>query len=277
MRTLLFTKLFVGRTLDEVAERAGALGFDGIDLLVRRGHQVEPADPDRIPAAVARLQAAGLAVPMATTDLTEPSPDAERLLARCGEAGIGVARLGYWKYDPGCGYAALLEAARRDLAGLAGIAERTGVRLAIQLHGGTIHGSGAQALALLRDHDPALVGAYPDPGNQVVQDGREDWRFTFDVLAPWLCCVGVKNGGWFPRDLAPTGQRRWASDWLGIADGMVPWDEVVAHLRATGYAGPLSFHSHYEVPFDQALAQTRTDLGFARRLLAAPVAEPALA
>jgi hypothetical protein len=55
-----------------------------------------------------------------------------------------------------------------------------------------------------------------------VQDGRENWRFTFDVLAPWLCCVGVKNGGWFPAELSEAGQRRWRSDWLGVPDGMVP-------------------------------------------------------
>jgi sugar phosphate isomerase/epimerase len=276
MDTVLFTKLFRGRTLDEIAEHAGALGVDGIDLLIRPGHQVEPGHPGGLPAATERLRAAGLAVPMATTDLADPAaPGAERLLTACGEAGIGLVRLGYWTYDPNPGYAPLLDAARRDLAGLARLAERAGVRLAIQLHGGTIHGSGAQTLALLRDHDPALIGAYPDPGNQVVQDGREDWRFTFDVLAPWLCCVGVKNGGWFPRDLAPTGQRRWWSDWLGIADGMVPWDEILAHLSATGYDGLLSFHSHYEVPLGQALAQTRTDLGYVRSLIGAPDAEPA--
>jgi sugar phosphate isomerase/epimerase len=136
------------------------------------------------------------------------------------------------------------------------------------LHGGTIHASGCQAAALLAGHDPQRIGAYPDPGNQTVQDGREAWRFTFDVLRPWLCCVGVKNGGWFPGELAPSGQRRWRSDWYGIADGMVPWDDILAYLSESGFDGLLSFHSHYEVPLPQVLAQTRVDLEFVRRQLA---------
>lgn len=268
MQTVLFTKLFRGRSLEEIGASAAALGFDGIDLLIRPGHQVEPGDPAAIAAAVRRLAEDGLATPMATTDLTDAAaPWAEPSLAACAEAGIGLIRLGYWKYDPARGYAACFEAARRDLDGLAVLAAKTGVRLAIQLHGDTIHGSGAQTAALLADHDPALVGAYPDPGNQTVQDGREDWRFTLDILRPWLCCVGVKNGGWFAGELAASGQRRWRSDWLGIPDGMVPWDEIAAFLVETGYAGPLSFHSHYEVPLPQVLAQTGLDLGYVRRLI----------
>ncbi len=217
METVLFTKLFKDQTLDEVAQHANDLSFDGIDLLVREGTQVVPSDPAGIGRAVSRIRkAADVSVPMATTDLTDPAwPNAERLLSACRDAGIGTVRLGYWKYDPKVGYASQFDAARRDLEGFARLAQRIDVQLALQFHGGTLHGSGAQAFALLRDHDPRFIGAYPDPGNQAIQDGREDWRFTFDILLPWLSCVGVKNGGWFPRRWLASGQRRWSADWLG--------------------------------------------------------------
>jgi sugar phosphate isomerase/epimerase len=278
MQTVLFTKLFKGHRLDEVADHGVDLGFDGIDLLIRDGFQVTPGEPGGIAGAVARLKAAGLTVPMATTDLTDPNwPGAERLLAACADAGVRTIRLGYWKYDPAVGYAAQFDAARRDLAGLADLAHKTGIQLALQLHGDTLHGSGAQSLALLRDCDPRWLSAYPDPGNQVVQDGREDWRFTFDVLAPWLSCVGVKNGGWFPAQIDAHGQRRWHSDWLGLADGMVPWDDILLHLRQQNFDGILTLHSHYEIPFDQAIDQTRVDLRYVQRLIGAPSRTPALA
>lgn len=273
---VLFTKLFRGRALADVSSAAVSLGFDGIDLLIRPGHQADPTDQGSIKVAVQHLQEAGLTVPMATTDLTDPrSEHAERILAAAAENGIQLLRLGYWKYNPQRGYTACLDAARRDLAGLADLAEKHRVRLAIQLHGDTIHGSGAQAAALLAGHDPQVIGAYPDPGNQTVQDGREDWRFTFDILAPWLCCVGVKNGGWFPGGLSEAGQRHWQSDWLGVPDGMVPWDNISTYLMESGYRGFLSFHSHYEVPYEQVLDQTRVDLGYIKRLVGAT--EPVLA
>jgi sugar phosphate isomerase/epimerase len=268
MESILFTEMFRGRSLNDIASTAIGLGFDGIDFLIRDGHQVEPGNPSQLAAAIDTLKSAGLAVPMATTDVTDPAPLATaRIFAACADAGIRVIRLGYWLYDPGIGYRSTFDSARRNLADLARIAETTNVQLAIQLHGDTIHGSGAQAAALLAGHDPRIIGAYPDPGNQVVQDGREDWRFTFDILRPWLCCVGVKNGGWFTAEIAASGQRRWRSDWLGLADGMVPWDDIVSSLLASGYDGLLSFHSHYEVPFAHAVDQTRTDLNYIRRLI----------
>lgn len=268
MRTVLFTKLFGSRGLDEIGPTVADLGFDGVDLLIRPGFSVTPDEADRLPRVVADLRALGLDVPMATTDLTDPAnfPTA-KVFGACAEAGVGLIRLGYWNYDGSRPYDGIRDQARRDLDELERLAASYGIALAIQLHGGTIHSSGALTRVLLEGRDPAAVSAYPDPGNQVVQDGREDWRLTFDVLRPWLRCVGVKNGGWFAGTPQDRGARAWQSDWLGLADGMVPWPEILDHLRTTGYDGLLSFHSHYELPYEQVLDQTRTDLRFVRRCL----------
>ncbi len=56
MQSVLITKLFRGRSLAEIAEATNALGFDGIDLLIRPGHQAEPDDPRSIGEAVDALQ-----------------------------------------------------------------------------------------------------------------------------------------------------------------------------------------------------------------------------
>ncbi|TDE03110.1 sugar phosphate isomerase/epimerase family protein [Jiangella asiatica] len=275
--TVLFTKLFGSLPLESVGEAAADLGFDGIDLLIRPGSSVVPDEPAGIPAAVLAIARAGLRVPTATTDLTsvdvsglkEGRGAAEAVLGACAEAGIGLVRLGYWYYDGTRPYRKLFDDARRDLDGLERLASRFGLVLTVQLHGGTIHSSGALTARLLEGHDPALLGAYIDPGNQAVQDGREDWRLTFDLLAPWLRCVGVKNGGWAAAGTDPSGQRLWSSDWLGVPDGCVPWHDILAYLTRSAYEGPLSFHGHYELPFEHVLDQTRTDLRYVRRLLEA--------
>lgn len=270
MPVVLFTKLFGARPVTEVGGTIADLGFDGVDLLVRPGATVDPQEAGSIPAAVESLRAVGLSVPMVTTDLTDPGAfPADRVLGACSESGVRLVRLGYWKYAGPGSYHEALAAARRQLDALERLAGARGVRLAIQLHGGTIHASGALTAALLDGRDPARIGAYPDPGNQAVQDGREDWRMTLDLLAPWLACVGVKNGGWAPANTEESGQRRWRSDWLGLADGMVAWADILTHLATTGFGGPLTLHSHYELPYPQVLDQTRLDLRFARRILAA--------
>jgi sugar phosphate isomerase/epimerase len=268
MKSVLFTKLFLGQSLDRVAATIAGLGFDGVDLLVRKGFQVEPTEPRGIGPAVKLMQGSGLAVPMATCDLNDPAdPVAEPLLGALAAAGVGLLRLGYWRYDPAGSYPADLDRARRCLEGFEKLAARHGIKLAVQLHGGTIHGSGAQTYLLMKDRDPAWIGAYPDPGNQVVQDGREDWRYTLEVLEPWLCCLGVKNGGWFPAELGRDGQWRWRSEWMALPDGMVPWKDILTHLAKRDFQGLLSFHSHYEVPLPQVLDRTRLDLNFARAVL----------
>ena len=50
---------------------------------------------------------------------------------------------------------------------------------------------------------------------------------------------------------------------------MVPWNEIVPHLVATGFAGVLSMHSQYRVSREQALDKVRADLAHLRRLVAA--------
>lgn len=271
VQTVLFTKLFHDQHIDEVGTIASNLGFTGIDLLIRPGFHAEPDKPEQVRKTIRTLKQAGLSVPMATTDITDPTRDstAEVLFQTCAEEDVRLLRLGYWMYDPTLGYQACFETARRHLDALEQHAQKAGITLAIQLHGGTIHSSGALTAALLKDHSPAYLGAYPDPGNQAVQDGREDWRLTFDLLQPWLCCVGVKNGGWFFATHAASGQRIWKSDWLGIADGMVPWNDILAYLAGSGYNGFLSFHSHYATPLTQVLDQTQADLHYVQSQLAA--------
>lgn len=268
MRTALFTKLFGSTPVDEVAAACTRLGFDALDLLLRPGCTVEPTAAAELPRIARQLSGRGVAVAMVTTDITDPAaPAVEPILEACAAAGIGLIRLGYWNYDGRRRYAEVAAEARRHLDGLEKLARKHEVRLAVQLHGGTIHASGATTRTLLEGRDPTSIGAYPDPGNQAVQDGREDWRLTFDLLEPWLCCVGVKNGGWFPSAVARSGQRAWRSDWLGLSEGMVPWSDILTHLRQREFDGILSFHSHYEAPLPQVLDQTRMDLRYVRRVL----------
>ncbi|MDR9802764.1 sugar phosphate isomerase/epimerase family protein [Rhizobium hidalgonense] len=269
MNIAYFTKTLEGLPLEKAAEVTAGLGFDCADLLVRDGQAVTPERPEEIVKAANLFAAGGLRVPMATIDAIRPDDAASRLLGFCGEAGIGQVRLGFWRYDPSQRWKVQVDEARRDLDGFERLAERFAVKLTIQLHGGTLHSSGALAMHLLAGRDPVRIGAYPDPANQVIREGTEDWRLTLDLLDPWFCCMGVKNSGWFPGVYGAQGQRTWHSDWYGLDDGMVPWNEIIPHLVATGFAGVLSMHSQYRVPREQALDKIRADLTHLRRLVAA--------
>jgi sugar phosphate isomerase/epimerase len=269
MQHAFFTKPFRDVSTAAMAATIRDLGFGAIDLLIRDGWHVAPATIGTLGDMVRTLRDDGLSVAMATTDITEAEdPATPAILHHCAASGIELLRIGYWRYDPAQGYAAIRDRGRRQLAALARVAERAGVRLALQMHGGTIHSSSAQMLALLDGCDPRFMTAFVDPGNQAVQEGREHWQLTFDALAPWLSVVGAKNGGWFPGEIDAEGQRRWHADWMPLSDGMVPWHDIIDHLKATGFEGVLSQQSHYRMPYQQLIDISRADHGFVARRLA---------
>lgn len=255
MRVVVLTKPFGAL---EPARLAGVLaeaGADGAELVVREGQTVPPGAPEGLGAVAKELERAGLSLDVVTTDLLgeDDAATAERILATCGDIGVTVVRAGFYRYDPALGYTRRLERARRGLGTLAELAERHGVRLALQLHHGTIHPSGALALRLTE----GLPGVrfYADPGNQA-KEGSEHWRLNLDLIGDRMVCVGVKNAAW----------SQGAVEWQPFTDGgIIRWVDILPGLREIGYAGPLSLHVHY--PTADPLAAVRGDVRHLRGLL----------
>ncbi|SEH02593.1 Sugar phosphate isomerase/epimerase [Nonomuraea solani] len=257
MRLLAFTKPFGPIDVAPLAEALASVGADGADLLVREGQTVAPADPGRIADVAAELKRRDLTLDVVTTDLLDAGPDAERIIAACAGSGVPLMRVGFYRYDPAIGYRRQVEEARAALGRLAGLAARHGVRLALQLHHGTIHPSASLALALAGDLPD--VRFYADPGNQA-KEGSEAWALNADLFGDRMACMGVKNAVW---RAAADG---WVCEWGPFTDGgVVPWPEIIPGLRARGYTGPLSLHVHY--PAADPAAALRRDMDHLRGLL----------
>ncbi|MGW1209042.1 sugar phosphate isomerase/epimerase family protein [Streptomyces sp. NPDC002499] len=262
MRVLVLTKPFGPLAPEVLSEQLVRAGADGADLLVREGQTVTPDTPERIGETARALRGNGCEIGFLSTDLTSAGPVADRLLGHCAEEGVTRVRVGFYRYDAESDYPAGLDRARRDLAGLADLAARHGVRPVLALHHGTLHPSAAHAMRLLDGRDDVLI--HPDPGNQA-KEGSEDWRLTLDTIGGLdrVGCVGVKNALWeqvgSPED--------WTCRWQPLADGgVVPWPALLAGLTGDGYTGPLSLHVHYAT--DDPFAAVRRDVGHLRGLLA---------
>jgi sugar phosphate isomerase/epimerase len=252
VQIVLNSKFFSTLSVSELGAKAQVLGFDGIDVNVRPGHPVSPANvATALPAAVTVWKEEGLVCPLATAPVTLVRPDApevEPLYAGCAVAGVPRVKIGFFHFTPGEDYWALVQAARRALEGFARVGERYGVQTVYQVHSGPVLGSNCAGLMhLLRGLDPRWVGAYPDLGHMVL-DG-EDYPMGLAMVREYLSIVAVKDAYHAPR---PAGSEPpFVPRFVSLGRGAVNWRRALSALKALGFDGAFSVHTEYE--FDESI------------------------
>jgi sugar phosphate isomerase/epimerase len=275
MKTGCFTKSFQDWPIPVVCHRFKEIGLDGLDLTVRRGGHVEPADvPTALPLAAKAALEAGLEILFLTTDITDPTPEAERTLATAAGLGITRFKLGYYHYKPFGTLAAQLDETRNRIGEVAKMAKKHGLLPCVHIHSGSFLPShGTQLYQLIRDFSPNQVGAYVDMLHMALEGGEDGWRQGLDLLAPWIALVAVKNFAWQPGERDKDGQLRWNHNVVPIADGVSPLPEFVGVLKQIGYDGIYSLHSEYkgshsfkDLDTEGCLEQTAADLKFFKGL-----------
>jgi sugar phosphate isomerase/epimerase len=271
----VFSKMFqppVTKSPEELCELMKKAGFDGIQWTVRKGGHVDPAN---VAADLPRLcriaESFGLKNRSICTDITSDasgrpglSDGAETALRVAADCGIGMFRPAYFFYDAkNESFARSLERIRRGFAGLARLAERTGVKATYQNHspwwGPRVFGSVVWDLwECLHELDPADVGLEFDPMYAFFQTGGA-WRHGFGLVAPWIAALDLKDFRYAPPR-APG--RPFEIEMVAAGKGVVPWDEVRELVAAHAPRVPRILH--FEWAFDKAdpFADVRRELAF---------------
>jgi sugar phosphate isomerase/epimerase len=279
MQWVMFSKHLQAYTVEEAARAVQALGLDGLDLTVRPGGHIEPADAaERLPAALQAVGELGLAVPLLTTAITRADePYAEDVFRLAGEAGVEFIKLGYWRYEGFGHLAQQINEVRGWLDGIEALARRHGVTAAIHTHSGPyVTAQGPVVARLLEGRDPAHVAAYVDPRHLFAEGGLAGWKMSLDLLAPWIRLVAIKDMIWVPRPDRALGKMRWVTLNAPLNVGVVAWPEVFDCLRQMGFDGLVSLHAEYQgdaswrdLSTEQVLEQTGADLNYLRQVLGA--------
>lgn len=275
MPLVMFSKMLQEFSVAEAARRIKGLGFDGVDLTVRPKGHVEPANVGlALPEAVKVIKDQGLTVPMISTAITSADdPAAEPTLAAAVHEGIRYLKLGYWNTTRG-GLVEAIDQARHALDGLTKLAEKYHVTLGVHNHSGASYVNCQPAVLwmLLKDRDPARIASYFDPGHAAVEGGDGGGRQALELLGPQIRMVAVKDFGW--KTVPGQPKVKWASQLVPLREGLVPWPEVFASLKALKFAGPISMHSEYQgshswrdLSTPELIAQTAEDLAFVRELM----------
>ena len=234
----VFTKPWKEESLEALADMIAGIGFQGIELPVRDGYQVNPGDyKETLPKAVAILGKKNL-----TIESIAGSIDTD-LIKAMGQNGIKILRI-MLNADPKKNYIEQEEAYYRKVSELLPVLESSGVTLGVQNHNGNF--LGCSAAGMMR-----FVGRFPKAQVAAVLDlahcalSGEITEFAFDIAASHLVMVNIKNGRPQRINNENADEAEWRTTWLLGCHGILSWKLVAAELRRRNYQGPICLTAEY--------------------------------
>lgn len=280
LRVSVFSKHFHWLGIPAMADAAKEIGFDAIDLTVRKGGHIEPQNAlTELPKAVETIRSRGLDVEMITTGITSvETPHAENILRACAASKIRYFRWGGWTYDRNVAVEAQIAQLRGTAAKLAKLVGPYNACGIYHTHSG-IDQFGATIWdihAVLKDIDPKALAINYDIGHATIEGGFGGWIDSTRLCGPLMRGVAVKDFLW-----EKNAKGQWRPEWKPLGQGMVDFPGFFKLLAAQSFRGPLQLHFEYPMggadhgnrtitwSRDQVLTAMKQDLQQLRSYLAA--------
>ncbi len=243
LKVAIFSKHLQFLQGEPLAAGAAEIGFDGIDLAVRKGGHVEPERVRQdLPKLVATIRQHGLEVPMLTTDIVDTqTPYAEDVLKTMSELGIKDYRWGTFKLDGVRPLAQQLEELKPRVAKLAALNARYRTTAMYHTHSGIglVGASIWDLYIVLKDFDPQAVGVNYDIGHATIEGGFGGWINSLRITGSHLRGVAVKDFLWEKE------ARGWKAEFKPLGTGMVHFPQFFNMLAGMHFSGPLQIHFEY--------------------------------
>ncbi|MCZ7542975.1 MAG: sugar phosphate isomerase/epimerase [Anaerolineae bacterium] len=254
----VFTKPWPALPIPVLGEMVRGWGFDGVELPVRPGFQVEPERVARdLPLAVNALAALGLKV------ASVAGPADAQTVAACAACGVPVIRTMVPIGDGG--YMATVAQTQAAFDALVPLLDRHGVTIGVQNHCDRFVCNAMGLLHLIGKYDPRHVAAVWDVAHNALNG--EDPEMALDIIGPRLCMVNLKNAFW-RRTTGPEAEDvQWRPYWTTGPQGLASWPRAAAELKRRRYAGVICLPAEYtdEASVNRLVAQ---DIAYVKALFA---------
>jgi sugar phosphate isomerase/epimerase len=255
----VFTKPWKTQSLAELGALIKGLGFDGIELPVRPGYQVEPENIGRdLPKAAKLLAAAGLKIHSIAGNTDEAT------IAACGEAGVPIIRT-MARMPRDQKYLEVEAQLQRDYEALVPALEKHGVAIGVQNHCDDFVTSAIGLRHLMEKFDRKHIAAVWDVAHCALNG--EDPELAVDIVWPHLCLVNFKNAFWRAKKGPEAEYAEWQHYWTTGRQGLAPWHRAAKVLKDRGYKGAICLTAEYS---DEAAVErlVREDIAYAKSLFA---------
>jgi sugar phosphate isomerase/epimerase len=162
------------------------------------------------------------------------------LLAKGAQAvGCPAIRLSCPGYNGTVNYHELYDEAVSNYKGALEITRSYGVKVLVEMHGGTIHPSASLAHRIVSNFDPADIGVIYDPQNMVI-DGFETIQLALELLGDYLTHIHAGAHRPAPNEPNEKGVVTWSWPGCPMPEGLYDFPKLVECLRKVGYTGFIS-------------------------------------
>ncbi len=226
----------------EMGIYAKELGFDGIDLTVRKGGHIEPEMAENLlPKAIEEITRSGLIVPMMVTDInTVDDSLTEKIIKTAAASGIKFYRFAYYRYTHESSIPAQLDLFRKKIEKLADLNAKYNIHGAYQNHAGDYVGASVWDIwHLINGLDSRYIGVQFDPRHAVVEGG-ESWPVDMRLVKDYIRCSIVKDFLWEKQD-------KWVVKNTPLGEGMVDFPQYFQLYKQFNISGPISLHVEYPI------------------------------
>lgn len=222
--------------LPELAGFVKSLGFDGVELPVRPGYQVEPQNVVKgLPTAKRIMADYGLRI------YSVAGPLDERTIAVCAECGVPVIRICVGIDDDG--YLATEARLQRQYDELVPVLDHYKVTLGVQNHCDRNICNAMGLKHLIDRYNPRHIAAVWDAAHNALNG--EEPEMAIDIIWSHLCMVNLKNAYWQRVNGPEAEQAEWRPYWTLGRHGLASWPRVTAELKRRAYSGVICLPAEY--------------------------------
>lgn len=245
----LFSKHLQFLGFDELSETLAKIGFDGIDLTVRKGGHIEPENVKReLPKAIKAAVKAGVSIPMMTTRIVNADDKyTAETLEVAADNGITHYRMGAINYDHSKSIQENIDFQKTQFEKLDKLNRKYKIHGGFQNHWGAKFGSPVWDLyAVLKEVESEWTGCQYDVRHAVVEGGAS-WILGMKAVAPYITSAVVKDVIWEKVN------NKWKPVSVPLGTGMVDFTAYFNEFKKLENVGPVSLHYEYGIGLGKIL------------------------
>lgn len=239
----IFSKTLQFLDYNKLSEVVKEMGFDGIDLTVRRkGHVLPERVVEDLPKATEIMKSFGLQPQLFSTNVSDANDSNDKIvLETASKLGYKTYRTAWFKYKKDEDILETADFAKTQLSGLATLNSKLGLIGGYQNHSGNYFGSALWDLhGALQDRPTDGIGCQYDIMHSVADGGR-NWETGFRLIAPYINSIVLKDFLWVEKD------GKWVVKYVPIGEGMVDFNRFFSLVKKYKINVPYSIHVEYDL------------------------------